>query len=75
VYVDDTILARNDKEEIDRIKQALNKIFKIQDLGDLRYFLDLEVVRSKKGIMMNQMKYALELLKDAGLLACKHSYG
>jgi len=53
VYVDDIILAGNDKEEIDRIKQALNKTFKIKDFGDLKYFLDLEV-RSKKGIMMNQ---------------------
>ena len=49
----------------------MNKTFKIKDLGDLRYFLAFEVVRSKKGIMMNQRKYALELLTDAGLLACK----
>jgi len=60
VYVDDIILARNDKEEIDRIKEVLNKTFKIKDLGDLRYFLNFEVARSKKGIMMNQRKYALQ---------------
>jgi len=71
VYVDDIILPGNDKEEIDRVKDALNKTFKIKDLGDLRYFLGFEVARSKKGIMMNQRKYALELLTDAGLLVCK----
>jgi len=70
-YVDDIILAGNNKEEIERVKEALNKTFKIKDLGDLRYFLGFEVVRSKKGIMMNQRKYALELLTNAGLLACK----
>jgi len=64
-------LPGNDKEEIDRVKDALNKTFKIKDLGDLRYFLGFEVARSKKGIMMNQRKYALELLTDAGLLVCK----
>ena len=68
---DDIILVGNDKKEINRIKQTLNKTFKIKDLGDLRYFLGLEVARSKKGIMMNQGKHALELLKDAGLLAYK----
>jgi len=71
MYVDDIILARNDKEEIDRVKEALNKTFKIKDLSDLRYLLGFEVARSKKGIMINKRKYALQLLKDAGLLACK----
>jgi len=71
VYMDDIILAENDKKEIERVKKALNKTFKIKDLGDLRYFLGFEVARSKKGIMMNQKKYALELLTDADLLACK----
>jgi len=64
-------LAGNDKKEIARIKQGLNQTFKIKDLGDLIYFIGLEVARSKKGIMVNQRKYALELLTDAGLLAYK----
>jgi len=63
--VDDIILAGNDKEQIARIKQALNQTFKIKDLGNLRYFLCLEVSRSKTGIMINQRKYALESLRDA----------
>ena len=71
VYVDDIILAENDKEEIARIKQALNHTFKIKDLGNLRYFLGLEVAKSKTGIMINQRKYAWELLTDAYILACK----
>jgi len=71
VYVDDIILAENGKEEIERVKEALNKTFKIKDLGDLRYFLGFDVAGSKKGIIMNQRKYALKLLTDAGLLACK----
>jgi len=54
VYVDYIILAGNGKEEIERIKQALNHTFKIKDLWDLRYFLCLEIAKSKKGIVMNK---------------------
>jgi len=71
VYVDDIILARNEEEEIVQVKEALNKKFKIKDLGDLRYFLGFEVARSKKGIIMNKRNYALKLLTNVGLLACK----
>jgi len=71
MYVNDIILVGNDKKEIEQIKQALNQTFKIKDLGDLRYFLGLEIVRSKKGIVMNPMKYALKLLTNVGPLACK----
>jgi len=57
VYVNDIILAGNDNEEIELVKEALNKTFKIKDLGDLRCFLGFEV-GSKKRIMMTQKKYA-----------------
>ena len=64
-------MAENDKEDIGRIKQVLNQTFKIKDLRDLRYFLGLEITRNKKGIMMNQRRYALEWLIGTSLFACK----
>jgi hypothetical protein len=71
VYVDDLILAGNDITEIHYVKAHLDDSFKIKDLGNLRYFLGLEVARSKTGIFVCQRKYALDLLHDSGFSGCK----
>ncbi|XP_016165099.1 uncharacterized protein LOC107607689 [Arachis ipaensis] len=71
VYVDDLVLTGNDLAEINSIKQLLDQKFKIKDLGDLKYFLGMEVARSSKGIHLCQCKYALDILKDFGFLECK----
>ena len=50
VYVDDVLIANNDKEQVDQFKVLLNQTFKLKDLGELRYFFGLEVARTDKGI-------------------------
>jgi hypothetical protein len=73
VYVDDIVLAGNNSFEIKSVKSFLDKSFQIKDLGNLRFFLGLEIARSKQGILLNQRKYTLELLQDSGNLAAKPS--
>ncbi|KAK7332845.1 hypothetical protein VNO80_29601 [Phaseolus coccineus] len=73
VYVDDIILAGNSMEEINSIKNSLHSSFRIKDLGQLKYFLGLEIARTKKGIHICQRKYALDILNECGMLASKPS--
>ncbi|GJX24305.1 putative RNA-directed DNA polymerase [Tanacetum coccineum] len=72
VYVDDLVIAGNSESEIEKFKTFLNKKFKIRDLGELKYFLGIEVLKTKTGLCLNQRKYCLELLHEFGLLACRH---
>lgn len=71
VYVDDLIIVGNNLDEITHIKSDLNSRFRIKDLGDLKYFLGLEIARSREGIHVCQRKYALDILHECGLLGSK----
>ena len=54
VYVDDIILVGTCLKEFDSLKQALHNAFRIKNLGELKFFLGLEVARSSKGISLCQ---------------------
>lgn len=43
----------------------------MKDLGPLRYFLGIEIARTKQGIYLCQWKYTLDILYDAGFLGVK----
>jgi hypothetical protein len=42
-----------------------------KDLGRIKYFLGVEVNRSKRGIFLSQRKYVLDLLIEIGKLEAK----
>ena len=73
MYVDDIILTGDDFEEMNKLKKNLLTEFKIKDLGSLRYFLGMEIARSKKGIVVSQRKYILDLLEETCMSGCKPS--
>ena len=74
LYVDDIILAGPDLPRIHAVKSHLSSLFKLKDLGDLKYFLGLEITRSSEGIVISQRQYALQLLDDFGFLSAKPAH-
>ncbi|KAI9185880.1 hypothetical protein LWI28_011526 [Acer negundo] len=68
IYVDDILITGNDLVSIAATKKFLHSHFNLKDLGNLKYFLGIEVSTSKKGIYISQRKYALEIIEDVGLL-------
>lgn len=59
VYVDNIIITGDDTTGIGQVKLHLNKAFDVKDLGQLRYFLGIEVARSKHGIALSQRSMSL----------------
>ena len=53
MYVDDIIVTGNDEKVKTTLKQCPAKEFEIKDLGKLKYFLGIEVARSKQGIFIS----------------------
>jgi hypothetical protein len=71
VCVNDIVITGSDKEGIQILINHLSLSFLIKDLGKLRYFLGIEVARSKAGISFSQRKYTLDILQDIGYLDSK----
>lgn len=71
MYVDDIVITRSDITGISSLKSFLHTQFHTKDLGMLKYFLGVEVNRTKKGIFLSQRKYVLDLLTETGKLKAK----
>ena len=68
VYI---IFTGDDENGMNWLKTFLIAKFEIKDLRFLRHFLRMEVAWSKRGIMVPQRKYILDLLKDIGMRGCE----
>jgi hypothetical protein len=71
VYVDDIIVASSTQEGITTLLQDLKKDFSLKDIGDLHYFLGIEVNKTRDGLVLTQEKYVADLLKKYDMANCK----
>jgi hypothetical protein len=71
IYVDDLIIIGDSDVDIFDLKKLLKQKFEMMDLGELRYFLGIEVIQSPRGIWLLQRQYALNKLSKYGMTGCK----
>ncbi|KAA8517060.1 hypothetical protein F0562_017122 [Nyssa sinensis] len=71
LYVDDMIITGDDLSGIRDLQHFLSQNFEMKDLGQLNYFLGLEVTFGSDGYYLSQAKYASDLLSKAGLTDSK----
>lgn len=54
VNANDIIMIEDNLKEIKRLKKNLSTKFIVKNLGQIKYFLGMKVVKSKKGISVSQ---------------------
>jgi hypothetical protein len=70
IYVDDLIVGGANEKEIEHVKSFLEQKFDMKDLGELKLFLGIEVIRTLEGIWLLQQQYALDMLSKYGMVGC-----
>jgi hypothetical protein len=71
IYVDYLTITRDSDANISDLNKLLKQKFEMKDLGELRYFLGIEVIQSPKGIWLLQRQYALNKLSEYGMMGYK----
>ncbi|GJV95135.1 retrovirus-related pol polyprotein from transposon TNT 1-94 [Tanacetum coccineum] len=70
VYVDDIIFVSTNPDFSKRFANLMKNNFEMSMMGELKFFLGLQVHQSPRGIFISQSQYAIELLKKHGLDKC-----
>ncbi|GJT97761.1 putative ribonuclease H-like domain-containing protein [Tanacetum coccineum] len=63
IYVDDIIFGSTKKELCDEFEKLMKDKFQMSSMGELTFFLGLQVQQRKKGIFISQDKYVHEILR------------
>lgn len=63
VYVDDMIVLGSCKTDIDEFLRNMGNEFAVKQLGELDYFLGIQVHRTGGSIFLDQQHYLVNLLK------------
>ncbi|GJU07511.1 retrovirus-related pol polyprotein from transposon TNT 1-94 [Tanacetum coccineum] len=68
IYVNDIIFASTNTAMCDEFANLMTTKFKMSMMGQISFFLGLQISQSPRGIFINQSKYASEIIKKYGML-------
>ena len=71
LYMDEPIIGGEDLTAVKKMKSLLSNKFDMKDLGELHYFLEVEVIRTLDRMLLTQLHYELNLLSKFGMTECK----
>nr|GEU43209.1 hypothetical protein [Tanacetum cinerariifolium] len=70
VYVDDIIFGFTNPRYTQQLSNLMRSCFEMSMMGEMTFFLGLQVNQSSCGIFINQSNYVLEILKNYGMETC-----
>ena len=71
LYVDDLLVTGSNARFVNKFKAEMEQVFEMTDLGEMSYFLGMEVHQKQNEIFICQQKYAKEILKKFKMEECK----
>nr|GEV71689.1 Gag-Pol polyprotein [Tanacetum cinerariifolium] len=67
IYVDDIIFGSTNLKYSKRFEKLMHSRFEMSLMGEMKFFLGLQIHQSPSGIFINQAKYTLEILHKHGM--------
>ena len=71
VYVDDIMIFGAQSSFLDSVRTSLKSDFECKDLGDAKYILGLEIIRTQQGLLLSQHSYIEKILAKYKMSDCR----
>nr|GFA01727.1 retrovirus-related Pol polyprotein from transposon TNT 1-94 [Tanacetum cinerariifolium] len=70
ICVDEIIFSSTNLNLSKRFEKLMHSKFEMSMMGELKFFLGIQIHQYPRGIFINQAKYAQEILKEHGMTSC-----
>jgi hypothetical protein len=71
LYVDDMVITASSSSLLQHVVTELHDEFTVKDMGELRFFLNIDIQRKDDGFYLSQSHYAEHILDRTGMAHCK----